>query len=244
MNKSSSLIMASIIAMSLPVMASAATSTHAGYLTDSEGAIVRDSSGACWHTRYWTPAMAVAGCDHVTDVSEVTHAPIHAMEIMPAQTSKTTKPAPAQAMLEQPKLVRKNVNFADEDLFKFNKAVLNPNGKAVLDTLVRDLHGVQYDVIHVTGYTDRIGGAKYNKRLSLHRARAVKNYLVKQGIPAGRIEAEGMGKTHPITRYADCRGLSRAKTIACLQPDRRTEVAVTGTETVPTNQKLSSLSSH
>ena len=36
-----------------------------GYLTDSNGQIVRSGTGLCWHTGYWTPANAVEGCDAV-----------------------------------------------------------------------------------------------------------------------------------------------------------------------------------
>jgi OOP family OmpA-OmpF porin len=36
-----------------------------GYLTDSNGQIVRSGTGLCWHTGYWTPANAVEGCDPV-----------------------------------------------------------------------------------------------------------------------------------------------------------------------------------
>jgi OOP family OmpA-OmpF porin len=237
MNKANSLIMAGIVALSLPLTASAATHTYTGYLTDAEGGIVKDGMGGCWHTRDWTPAMAVAGCDPVAAVSEVkTPRPAAKIADTPAP-----KPMPVVAKTEPPKAMPQKVSISDEDLFKFNKAVLNPKGRAVLDKLVQELNGVKYDVIHVTGYTDRLGGARYNKKLSLRRARVVMNYLEKHGIPADRIEAEGMGKTHPITRYADCRGMSKAKTIVCLQPDRRTEIAVVGTKQA-TNQKLSSLS--
>jgi hypothetical protein len=33
-----------------------------GYVTDRYGDIVRDNYGACWHSRSWTPAMAVPEC--------------------------------------------------------------------------------------------------------------------------------------------------------------------------------------
>lgn len=42
-----------------------------GYLTDSNGQIVRSGSGLCWHTGYWTPANAVEGCDPVTKAAPV-----------------------------------------------------------------------------------------------------------------------------------------------------------------------------
>ena len=35
-----------------------------GYLTDTNGQVVRSGTGLCWHTGYWTPANAtVDGCD-------------------------------------------------------------------------------------------------------------------------------------------------------------------------------------
>ena len=35
-----------------------------GYLTDTNGQVVRSGTGLCWHDGYWTPAMAtVEGCD-------------------------------------------------------------------------------------------------------------------------------------------------------------------------------------
>ena len=41
-----------------------AQSTPQGYLTDTNGQIVRSGTGLCWHTGYWTPANAtVEGCD-------------------------------------------------------------------------------------------------------------------------------------------------------------------------------------
>lgn len=36
-----------------------------GYLTDTNGQIVRSGVGLCWHDGYWTPANAVEGCDPV-----------------------------------------------------------------------------------------------------------------------------------------------------------------------------------
>jgi OmpA-OmpF porin, OOP family len=42
-----------------------------GYLTDSNGQVVRSGTGLCWHTGYWTPAMAVEGCDPVAKAAPV-----------------------------------------------------------------------------------------------------------------------------------------------------------------------------
>jgi OOP family OmpA-OmpF porin len=75
-----------------------------------------------------------------------------------------------------------------------------------------------------------LGSAAYNQRLSVRRAEAVKNYLVTSGgVSPAKISATGKGLTEPVTKPEDCRGPRTAKLIACLQPDRRVEVEVTGT---------------
>lgn len=49
--------------------------------------------------------------------------------------------------------------------------------------------------IKVTGYASTEGTTKFNKELSLKRAEAVKNLLVKAGVPADKIEISGAGST-------------------------------------------------
>ncbi|MBK8497638.1 MAG: OmpA family protein [Flavobacteriales bacterium] len=52
--------------------------------------------------------------------------------------------------------------------------------------------------IVVTGHTDGDGDADLNKRLSLIRAEVVRDLLIGTGLPADRIQAEGLGATHHI----------------------------------------------
>lgn len=52
--------------------------------------------------------------------------------------------------------------------------------------------------IEVAGYTDSQGGAKRNQELSEARAEAVVQWLVKQGVDAGRLQASGYGETNPV----------------------------------------------
>jgi OOP family OmpA-OmpF porin len=225
MEATKKLILAAIIAAVLPSTASAATSLNNGYLVDSEGAIVKDGIGGCWHTISWTPALAVVGCDAVAARNEIMISP-KVSEIQPAPIP-VPQSAPAQSPV-QAAISSKKFTFSEEDLFSFNESELRPKGKAKLDTLVHDLDGTKYGFIHVTGYTDRIGGAQYNLKLSMRRADEVKDYLVSKGISADRIKAEGKGETLPITNPADCKGKTSAEDITCLQPDRRTEVTVDG----------------
>ena len=105
-------------------------------------------------------------------------------------------------------------------------------GKQRLDKFVADLRGTSFEFITVTGHTDRFGTEAYNIGLSTRRADAVKNYLSgPAGIPAARINATGAGESQPLTKPGECKGQRPTKAlIACLQPDRRVELEVSGTK--------------
>jgi outer membrane protein OmpA-like peptidoglycan-associated protein len=64
-----------------------------------------------------------------------------------------------------------------------------------LGTLATAFPDVQ---IRIVGYTDNVGDADTNRRLSLDRANALKELLVKVGVPANRISTEGHGGEKPI----------------------------------------------
>jgi OOP family OmpA-OmpF porin len=147
----------------------------------------------------------------------------------PAPVVAPPPPPPAPA---PPPPAPKKVTFSSDSLFDFNKSDVKPAGKQVLDKFVADLNGVNYEIILVTGHTDRIGSQAYNMKLSTQRAEAVTSYLVQSaGIPAGKISTKGVNGADPVTKPGDCVGTKASKAlIACLQPDRRVEVEVSGTK--------------
>jgi outer membrane protein OmpA-like peptidoglycan-associated protein len=57
--------------------------------------------------------------------------------------------------------------------------------------------------ITATGHTDKSGPEAYNMALSLRRANAVKDALVREGVPATAISVIGKGKTQPLVPTAD-----------------------------------------
>ena len=124
------------------------------------------------------------------------------------------------------------MTFSADVLFDFDKATMKPAGKQALDKFSADLRGINFDLITVTGHTDRIGPYPYNLALSERRAEAVKTYLVDSaGIPAGKIATRGTDGSDPVTKPGECKGeKAMKKLIACLQPDRRVEVKVSGTK--------------
>ena len=140
-------------------------------------------------------------------------------------------PAPAMPPPARVQAPLMKVAFSADSLFDFDKHALKPSGREALDRFASDLKGVNYDVVKVTGHTDRIGSHGYNMKLSTRRAEAVKRHLSgSAGIPADRITATGVNGAHPVTKPGDCVGQKPTrKLIACLQPDRRVEVEVSGT---------------
>lgn len=150
--------------------------------------------------------------------------------VAPAPAPVVVIPAPQPAPVIPPQPRR--VTFSADALFDFDKSTLKPAGKQALEKFAGDLRGTQYDVITITGYTDRIGSDAYNAALSGRRAESVKSYLVDPaGIPAGRLSFRGAGEANPVTKPGECKGNNATKPlISCLQPDRRVEVEVSGTK--------------
>lgn len=146
--------------------------------------------------------------------------------IAPVVAAAPPVPAPAPAAVVRPQ----KVNFSADSLFSFDKAVITPDGKSALNVFAGELRSTRFSMILVEGHTDRLGTSVYNQRLSQERADAVKAYLVSSaGIEASKINAVGRGENNPVTRSTDCRGKTATKSlIACLQPDRRVDVEVTG----------------
>jgi OOP family OmpA-OmpF porin len=175
----------------------------------SEYVWMNGTNELCWRDAFWTPATANAKCDGAL----VAQAP--------------TPPAAPPTPVAPPVITSQKITYQADALFDFDKAVLKPGGKEKLDDLAAKIQGVSLEVIVATGYTDRIGSDKYNDRLSLRRAQAVKAYLVSKGIEANRVYTEGKGKRNPVT--TGCNQKNHNQLIACLAPDRRVEVEVVGT---------------
>ncbi len=128
---------------------------------------------------------------------------------------------------------QKTFTLSSDALFGFDRSAVDdilPGGMTQLDALAADIvKDVDHvGTIRVLGYTDRLGTDTYNNALSAKRAYAVMHYLVKKGVPQARIEAVGLGEAEPVR--ADCADQSRQALIACLAPNRRVEVRVSGSK--------------
>lgn len=162
--------------------------------------------------------------------------------VKPAPAQRAAEPTPVVAaavpvVVAPPTPVNRKAVFAadssTDSLFDFGKSDVKPSGKAAIDKFTADLSGADFEVITVTGHTDRIGAHAYNMKLSQQRAEAVKAYMVESaGIPADKIQAKGVDGAEPVTKAGECKGKKVTKALkACLAPDRRVEVEVVATRT-------------
>ncbi len=82
--------------------------------------------------------------------------------------------------------------------FDSGKSTLRDESQAELDRLYEIMDENPGIRVEISGHTDNVGSASFNKKLSEARAKAVVDYLVDKGIDAGRLEYAGYGFEKPI----------------------------------------------
>jgi len=107
----------------------------------------------------------------------------------------------------------------DRLTFETGQATLKPESQEQLKNIAEILKAYPKVTIKLGGYTDSTGDPQANLKLSQQRADAVMADLVKLGVDAGRIKAEGYGQEHPVADNSTEEG--RAK-------NRRIDIRVTG----------------
>ena len=121
-----------------------------------------------------------------------------AAEAVTANLTPSVTPAatPTATQANAPLLVLDNLSgltFAD------NKAELTEESKLALQEAVELLKKQpKGSLIEIGGHTDTDGSAEQNQQLSLQRAEAVRQYLIKQGLPAAHLKVKGYGATQPL----------------------------------------------
>lgn len=105
-------------------------------------------------------------------------------------------PVTAPLIHQEPQLVA--VINMNNIFFDFDKSTLRNESKLELDRWVRMLNENSSVVLEIYGHTDSVGSDAYNLGLSERRASVVLDYLVKNGINAGRLKAKGFGERLPV----------------------------------------------
>ena len=105
-------------------------------------------------------------------------------------------PAPAPEIKKE---VTEQINYiAHNILFKSGSDNLLDSSYTALDQLATLLRDHPQWHLTIEGYTDNSGTQAKNLLLSRKRAAAVKDYLVKKGVPQTHLEAAGYGQANPI----------------------------------------------
>jgi outer membrane protein OmpA-like peptidoglycan-associated protein len=103
-------------------------------------------------------------------------------------------PDTVKAVLKEGKVV-----ILDKIFFDTGKTTIKVVSNPVLDGVIKVLNeNPQVKKIRVEGNTDDVGDEKKNQKLSEGRAKAVADYLIKNGIDAARIESKGNGESVPL----------------------------------------------
>lgn len=86
----------------------------------------------------------------------------------------------------------------DDVLFDFDRAVLRPEARRMLDPVLAMLLADPTMRLDIEGHTDWVGTDAYNQGLSQRRATAVVEWFVARGIARERLSASGSGEGEPV----------------------------------------------
>lgn len=141
---------------------------------------------------------------------------------------------------------KSGVAMFSDILFSFGGYHINAEAQTMIDRIVPRLKAMDLEIILATGHADRIGSDTANDNIALKRANAVRDYLIKSGIPASKIKVESKGSSESVA--LNCNEKSGTRLRECLSPDRRVNVVAqgfgtAGTMDVPTNAKATTASS-
>ena len=118
------------------------------------------------------------------------------------------------------------INLSSDVLFDFDKAELKPEADAELQKAADVIRQKGKGLILISGYTDSKGTDAYNKRLSLARAQAVKNWFEAQGLHQN-YQTEGLGAANPVAPNTNDDGSDNPEGRA---KNRRVEIIVNKTK--------------
>ena len=95
--------------------------------------------------------------------------------------------------------IKEGIKVKIENLFfATNKTVILPQSEQAMADLANFLLENPTVKIHIVGHTDAVGSDESNQILSEGRANSVRNDLIKRGVAAERMTAEGKGEKEPV----------------------------------------------
>ena len=134
------------------------------------------------------------------------------------QLTISLKPAPKEELVE---VEGDQIRIKQKVFFETGKATILDRSFDVLDQVgALLLSQPNIKKVAIEGHTDDVGADDLNLKLSKDRAESVLQYLVKQGVSAGRLSAEGFGETQPLVPNSSerTRSLNRRVEFKIVEP--------------------------
>lgn len=179
------------------------------------------------------PVMALVNATEAQGKAEMagTRRQIHTISrAKAAVTCAEPKAQPAAPAAVAPKpVVPREYALETDALFEFGKAEIRASGYNAIESLVQRLRQDFSSVerIRVVGYTDAIGSAAFNKKLSQQRADVVARQISAREVrPERGIQSEGRGSIE--LAKTGCGNAPTPENKICHAPNRRVMVVITG----------------
>jgi outer membrane protein OmpA-like peptidoglycan-associated protein/outer membrane protein W len=126
----------------------------------------------------------------------------YALTAAPRAAAPAPAPAPPTAPAAAPAgPACDNVDFIV--YFEFDASALTDQAAQTVAAAAQQAGACQITRVSVIGHTDRSGADAYNVQLSDRRARAVREELIRRGVPASTIAVEGRGESAPAVATPD-----------------------------------------
>tara|TARA_B100000575_G_scaffold268829_1_gene248047 strand:- start:686 stop:2263 length:1578 start_codon:yes stop_codon:yes gene_type:complete len=104
-----------------------------------------------------------------------------------------------QVSLPKVRVTRRAIRITDKIYFETNSATIKFESFALLDAIAATmLSNPSVRRVRVEGHTDSRASDAYNLTLSQDRSEAVREYLIRQGVPSDRLNAVGRGEREPL----------------------------------------------
>lgn len=114
------------------------------------------------------------------------------------QVVQKEKTVPPPEPIPDRQIEKKTFTIGDI-LFDLNRATIRPESEFILNNVVEFLASCLNARAIISGHTDDLASNEYNMQLSLARANAVKNYLLrKTQLDPENIQTQGFGETQPV----------------------------------------------
>jgi outer membrane protein OmpA-like peptidoglycan-associated protein len=105
--------------------------------------------------------------------------------------------------------------------FNTAKASIQSRSFKLLDQVAKLLtEHPELEKVWIEGHTDSAGKAEANRKLSQRRAEAVRDYLIKKGVAAERLVAQGFGPDRPIADNKTAKGRAANRRVEFLTTPR------------------------